>query len=88
MSVIRTRMAVLGRHIQTMPLFPVVKACVDVHPTTISGYAIRLDVRHDEKIIDFVTESMCPEEKRLIYLPHKKMMREMYPEYMIVEKHT
>jgi hypothetical protein len=88
MFVARTRMAMLGRHIQTMPIFPVVKACVDVHPTMISGYTIRMDVRHDEKIIDFVTEAMCSEEKRLVYLPQKKMMREMYPEYMIVEKHT
>ena len=72
MSVARAHVISLGRHLRTM----------------ISGYTIRMDVRHDEKIIDFVTESMCPEEKRLIYLPHKKMMREMYPEYMIVEKHT
>ena len=92
-SVARNRLAVLGRHIQTMAikekiLFPVAKAYVEIHPTTSSGYTIQMDVRHDDKIIDFTTEDMCSEEKRNIYLPQKKRMREMYPEYMIVENHT
>jgi len=92
-SVARNRLAVIGRHIQTMTikekiLFPAVKAYVEIHPNTSSGYTIQMDVRHDDKIIDFTTEDMCSDEKRNIYLPQKKRMREMYPEYMIVEKHT
>tara|TARA_Y100000389_G_scaffold197204_1_gene231363 strand:+ start:480 stop:770 length:291 start_codon:yes stop_codon:yes gene_type:complete len=92
-SVARARLAVLGRHIQTMAiseniLFPTAKVCVEIRETMVSGYTIQMDVRHDEKIIDFVTEAMCPDEKRTIYLPQKRMMREMYPEYMIIEKHT
>jgi len=89
MSVARSRLAVLGRHIQTMALredilFPSMKA----YPNMISGYTIQVDVRHDEKIVNFVTEAMCPNEKRKIYLPQKRIMREMYPEYMITERHT
>ncbi len=85
----RNRLAVLGRHIQTMALrenilFP----SIEVYPTISSGYMIQVDVRHDEKVIDFVTEAMCPDEKRNIYLRQKRMMREMYPEYMITERHT
>jgi hypothetical protein len=53
-----------------------------------SGYTIQMDVRHDEKIIDFVTEAMCPNEKRNVYLPQKRIIREMYPEYMITERHV
>jgi len=92
-SLARTRLAVLGRQIQTMTLnennlFPVVKMYVEMSPTMVSGYTIQMDVRHDEKIVNFVTEAMCPNEKRNIYLPQKRIMREMYPEYMITERHT
>ena len=92
-TVARTRLAVLGRHIQSMALnenilFPTVKMYVDVHETMVSGYTIQMDVRHDEKIVDFVTEAMCPNEKRNVYLRQKRMMRELYPEYLITERHT
>ncbi len=92
-TVARTRLAVLGRHIQTMALredilFPSMKAYVEIYPNMISGYTIQVDVRHEEKTIDFVTEAMCPNEKRNVYLRQKRMMREMYPEYMITERHT
>ena len=92
-TVARARLAVLGRHIQTMTLnenilFPTAKAYVEMSPTMVSGYMIQMDVRHDEKIIDFVTEAMCPNEKSNVYLRQKRMMREMYPEYMITERHT
>jgi len=89
MSVARNRLTVIGRHIQTMALredilFPSMKA----YPNMISGYTIQVDVRHEEKTVNFVTEDMCPNEKRNIYLPQKRIMREMYPEYMITERHT
>jgi|TARA_R110000851_G_scaffold99135_2_gene214081 hypothetical protein len=61
---------------------------VEMPPTMVSGYTIQMDVRHDEKIIDFITEAMCPNEKRNVYLRQKRMMRDMYPEYMITERHT
>ena len=88
-SVARARIGMLGRHIQTMAikenvLFP----SVEVYPTIISGYTIQVDVRHEERTINFVTEAMCPNEKKNVYLPQKKLMREMYPEYLITEKHT
>ena len=88
-TVARTRLAVLGRHIQTMALredilFPSMKA----YPNMISGYTIQVDVRHEEKTINFLTEAMCHNEKRNVYLRQKRMMREMYPEYMITERHT
>jgi hypothetical protein len=88
-SVARARIGVIGRHIQTMAikenvLFPSAKA----YPTTISGYTIQVDVRHEEKTINFVTEAMCPNEKKNVYLRQKRMMRELYPEYLITERHT
>jgi hypothetical protein len=92
-NVARARLAVLGRHIQTMALkenilFPTAKAYVEIHETMVSGYTVQMDVRHDEKVIDFVTEAMCPSEKRNVYLRQKRMMRELYPEYLITERHT
>jgi len=92
-TIARNRLAILGRHIQTMALkenilFPNMKAYLDVHETLVSGYTIQMDVRHDERIVDFVTEAMSPNEKRNIYLPQKRLMRDMYPEYMITERHA
>jgi len=89
MFVARARIGMIGRHIQTMAikenvLFPDVK----VYPTVISGYTIQVDVRHEEKTINFVTEAMCPNEKKNVYLRQKRMMRELYPEYLITERHT
>jgi len=88
-SVARARIGMIGRHIQTMAikenvLFPSAK----VYPTVISGYTIQVDVRHEEKTINFVTEAMCPNEKKNVYLRQKRMMRELYPEYLITERHT
>jgi len=83
MSVTRTRLAVIGHHIQTIALRETV-----LFPHVISGYTIQVDVRHEEKTVNFVTEAMCPNEKRNIYLPQKRLMRDMYPEYMITERHT
>ena len=88
-SVARARIGMISRHIQTMAikenvLFPDVK----VYPTVISGYTIQVDVRHEEKTINFITEAMCPNEKRNVYLRQKRMMRELYPEYLITERHT
>lgn len=88
-SVARARIGMISRHIQTMAikenvLFP----DVNVYPTVISGYTIQVDVRHEEKTINFVTEAMCPNEKRNVYLRQKRMMRELYPEYLITERHT
>ena len=92
-NVARSRLAVLGRHIQTMALsenilFPTAKAYLDVHEAMVSGYTIQVDVRHEEKTINFVTEAMCPNEKRNVYLRQKRMMRELYPEYLITERHN
>ena len=92
-TVARTRLAVLGRHLHTLTLnenilFPTAKIYLEMPPTMVSGDTIQMDVRHDEKIIDFVTEAMCPNEKSNVYLRQKRMMRDMYPEYMITERHT
>ena len=88
-----SRLNVMRRHIQTIALsenilFPTAKAYLDVHETLVSGYTIQMDVRHEEKVIDFVTEAMGLNEKRNVYLRQKKMMRELYPEYMITERHN
>ena len=92
-TIARSRIGMLSRHIQTMALsenilFPTAKVCLDVHESLVSGYTIQVDVRHDEKVIDFVTEAMCPSEKRNVYLRQKRMMRELYPEYLITERHN
>ena len=92
-TIARTRLAVLGRHIQTMALsenilFPTAKAYLDAAPAQYWGYTIQMDVRHDEKIIDFVTESLTPNDKMEVYVRQKKMMRELYPSYIITERHN
>ena len=56
-------------------------------PTTNSNFKIQMDVRHDEKVIDFVTEALSFEDKMEVYLRQKKMMRDLYPMYIITERH-
>jgi len=68
-TVARTRLAVLGRHIQSMALnenvlFPTVKVGIEVSLHDTRGYAIQMDVSHDNKLIHFVTESMSSSEKK------------------------
>jgi hypothetical protein len=85
----KSRLGVIQRHLNVLALkeeilFPK----VDVVPTTYWGYSIQMDVIHDEKIISFVTESLTLNDKKEVYLVQKRMMREMYPNYMILEKHS
>jgi|TARA_R110001592_G_scaffold248732_2_gene511159 hypothetical protein len=86
------RMGMLHNQLTTAPalvlderiLFP----NLDERSTTNSNYKIHVDVRHDEKIIDFVTEALSFDDKMEVYLRQKKMMRDLYPMYIITERHT
>tara|TARA_B100001564_G_scaffold349856_1_gene353504 strand:+ start:501 stop:794 length:294 start_codon:yes stop_codon:yes gene_type:complete len=51
------------------------------------GYKVSFDVQHNKKAISFVTEAMTTREKIDIFLRQKVMMREMYPDYHILETH-
>lgn len=64
-------------------LFPMVEEV----PTQYWGYTIQMDVRHDEQIIDFATESLSQNDKMEVFLRQKKMMRDLYPSYIITERH-
>jgi len=64
-------------------LFPMVEEV----PTQYWGYTIQMDVRHDEQIIDFSTESLSQNDKMEVFLRQKKMMRDLYPSYIITERH-
>lgn len=64
-------------------LFPMVEEV----PTQYWGYTIQMNVRHDEQIIDFATESLSQNDKMEVFLRQKKMMRDLYPSYIITERH-
>ena len=64
-------------------LFPMVEEVT----TQYWGYTIQMDVRHDEQIIDFATESLSQNDKMEVFLRQKKMMRDLYPYYIITERH-
>lgn len=51
------------------------------------GYTIQMDVSHDEKVIDFITESLTQDDRMEVFMIQKRMMREMYPLYIITELH-
>jgi len=94
MSVARAtqRLGLMRRHLNALALdekilFPKPEVYVEELPTVFWGYTIQMNVRHDEKIIDFVTESLSPNDKMEVYLRQKKMMRDMYPHYIITERH-
>ena len=87
-----SRLNVMRRHLNALALnesvlFPTPQVELEEHVTMNSSYSIQVHVRHDEKLIDFVTEFMSTSEKRNVYLRQKRMMREMYPHYLITEKH-
>jgi hypothetical protein len=94
MSVARAtqRLGVMRRHLSAIALnekilLPKPEVYVEEVPTTFWGYTIQMNVRHDEKIIDFVTESLSQNDKMEVYLRQKRMMRDMYPHYIITERH-
>ena len=94
MSVARAtqRLGVMRHHLSALALnekilFPKPEVYVEEVPTTFWGYTIQINVRHDEKIIDFVTESLSQNDKMEVYLRQKKMMRDLYPMYIITERH-
>jgi hypothetical protein len=94
MSVARAtqRLGLMRRHLNALALdekilFPKPEVYVEELPTVFWGYTIQMNVRHDEKIIDFVTESLSQNDKMEVYLRQKKMMRDMYPHYIITERH-
>jgi hypothetical protein len=93
MNTIRNRLRVMHRHLSAIALneeilFPTAKAYEDLTPTQFWGYKIEIDVRHDEKIVDFVTESLTPNDKMEVFLRQKRMMQELYPSYIITERHN
>ena len=94
MSVARAtqRLGLMRRHLSALTLnekilFHKPEVYVEEVPTTFWGYTIQMNVRHDEKIIDFVTESLSQNDKMEVYLRQKKMMRDLYPMYIITERH-
>jgi len=48
---------------------------------------MQMNVSHDDKVIDFVTESMTVNDKMEVFHRQRRMMREMYPDYIITETH-
>jgi len=60
----------------------------DLHPERSRGFRIELEVHHELKKIDFLTESMLNREKLTIYIKHKNRLKNIFPEYMLVERHV
>jgi hypothetical protein len=92
-AIARSRVGMIRRHLSALALnesvlFPTAKVYLDAAPAQYWGYTIQMDVRHDEKIIDFVTESLTPNDKMEVYIRQKKMMRDLYPSYIITERHN
>lgn len=93
-SRVANRLNILRRHMSAVALnenvlFPKpATKCAEVLPVVRWGYSMQIDVSHDEKIVNIVTNSMSHMEKRLVFLEHKKKLRDEYPHYIITEKHN
>jgi len=59
----------------------------DLHPERTRGFRVELEVNHDQKKIDLLTEHLSNYEKLTIYMKHRNIVRKMYPEYIIFERH-
>ena len=76
-SVARSRIGMISRHLNVVVQAPIQNW----------GYKIQMDVSHDEKVIDFITESLTQNDRIEVFMNQKRMMREMYPQYIITEVH-
>tara|TARA_B110000444_G_scaffold60176_1_gene55999 strand:+ start:26441 stop:26686 length:246 start_codon:yes stop_codon:yes gene_type:complete len=72
-----SRIGMISRHLNI----------VSLAPRQHWGYTIQIDVSHREKVIDFITESLTHNDRMVVFMAQKRMMREMYPEYIITELH-
>ena len=60
----------------------------DLHPERTRGFRIELEVHHELKKIDLFTESMTNHEKLTIYMKHKIRLKNLFPEYIVFERHV
>tara|TARA_R110001632_G_scaffold177850_1_gene297563 strand:- start:1895 stop:2224 length:330 start_codon:yes stop_codon:yes gene_type:complete len=60
----------------------------DLHPERTRGFRIDLEVHHELKKIEFFTESMSNYEKLTVYMKHKNTVKNLFPEYIIFERHV
>ena len=60
----------------------------DLHPERSRGFRIELEVHHELKKIEFFTESMSNYEKLTVYMKHKNTVKNLFPEYIIFERHV
>jgi predicted SPOUT superfamily RNA methylase MTH1 len=74
---VTSRISTIQRHLNA----------VAVVPLQYWGYTMQMSVSHDDKVIDFVTESMTANDKMEVFHRQWWMMRELYPEYIITETH-
>jgi predicted SPOUT superfamily RNA methylase MTH1 len=74
---VTSRISTIQRHLNA----------VAVVPLQYWGYTMQMNVSHDDKVIDFVTESMTVNDKMEVFHRQRRMMRELYPEYIITETH-
>ena len=74
---VTSRIGVIQRHLNA----------VAVVPLQYRGYTMQVSVSHEDKAIDFFTESMTVNDKMEVFHRQRRMMRELYPEYIITETH-
>ncbi len=95
MNIISRRLNTIREHIAPLSTLVVQKKhkilemplLADAFPEHERGFRLELNVDHDQKRIQFVTEYMSNYEKLTIYLKQKNNLRKIYPDYYILEKH-
>lgn len=95
MNAISRRLNTIREHIAPLSTLAVQKKykifdmplLADTFPQQERGFRIELNVDHDQKQIEFVTEYMSNYEKLTVYLKQKNNLRNIYPDYFILEKH-
>jgi hypothetical protein len=95
MNAISRRLNTIREHIAPLSTLAVQKKykildiplLADTFPLHERGFRLELNVDHDQKQIEFVTEYMSNYEKLTVYLKQKNNLRNIYPDYFILEKH-
>ena len=82
------RVAVLQNHMHSNTLRPHIDLLEDTAIELPNNYSMEMYVDHDAKTVHFTTKMMSLYERLSVFVKQKHEMRNVYPEYIITEKHS
>ena len=82
------RMATLHNQIHSRTTRPHIDLLEDTVTELPNNYSMEIHVDHISKTVHFRTKMMSLYERLSVFVKQKHDMRQMYPDYLIMEKHS